>query len=70
MENTKSAKTLNNLLKNPSEILNAVQNPSKYGKDIYNDLDTRQKQYLLIAAGIGLIGYAIYIGRKEGNSII
>jgi hypothetical protein len=69
MEKNRQAKTLNNLLKNPAEILNVVQNPGKYGMDIYKGLDTRQKQYLLIAAGVGLIGYGIYLGRKQGNSI-
>ena len=70
MEKNQQAKSLNYLFKHPAEIMNAVQNPGKYGMDIYNGLDTRQKQFLLLAAGVGLIGYGIYLGRKEGNGMM
>jgi hypothetical protein len=56
---------LDNLLKNPSEILNVIKNPGKYGMDVFNDLSTQQKQYVLYAAGAGLILYGIYLGRGK-----
>ncbi|MHC2992667.1 hypothetical protein OB13_14145 [Pontibacter sp. HJ8] len=56
---------LNNLLKNPSEILGVIKNPGRYGMDIFNDLTTKQKQYVLYAAGAGLIMYGIYLGRGK-----
>lgn len=60
-----SANPLENLLHNPAEILNVVKNPGKFGIDTFNGLDAKQKQYVLIAAGAGLIGYGIYLGMNK-----
>lgn len=65
METNSSTNPLEHLLHNPSEILNAIKNPGKYGLDIYNGLDTRQQQYVLFAAGAALIGYGIYLGMNK-----
>lgn len=56
--------TLEKLMQDPSLIVNLVKDPGKYGMDMYNGLTNKQKQYLLIAAGVGLIGYGIYVGRQ------
>jgi hypothetical protein len=60
-----SSNFLENLMQNPGDILNMVKNPGKYGLDVYNGLDTKQKQYVLIAVGAGLIGYGIYLGMNK-----
>ena len=61
----KSIPSLENLLKNPSEIFGIIKNPGKYGLDIYHGLSTKQQQYVLFAAGAGLILYGVYLGRNK-----
>jgi hypothetical protein len=65
MKTNTSSNPLEHLLHNPSDILSAIKNPGKYGLDIYKGLDTKQQQYILFAAGAGLIGYAVYLGMKK-----
>lgn len=55
-------------MKNPSEILGVFKNPGRYGMDVFNDLSTKQKQYVLYAAGAGLILYGIYLGRSKNSA--
>jgi hypothetical protein len=52
-------------MQNPSDILNAIKNPGKYGLDVYKGLDSKQQQYILFALGAGLIGYGIYLGMNK-----
>ena len=59
-----SSNPLQHLIHNPSEILNVVKNPGRYGMDVYNGLSTHQKQYVLFAAGAGLIIYGFILGRN------
>lgn len=40
-----------------------INDPTK-GLDFYQKLPVRQKQYLLLAAAAGLIGYTVYLGKK------
>ncbi|MBC5991987.1 hypothetical protein [Pontibacter cellulosilyticus] len=56
--------TLEGLVKNPSQIADILKDPGKHGLDFYNGLSNRQKQYVLLAAGIGLVAFAIYTGRQ------
>ena len=56
--------TLEGLVKNPSQIADILKDPGKHGLDFYNGLSNRQKQYVLLAAGIGLVAYALYVGRQ------
>jgi hypothetical protein len=67
MKTNQSPKSLDNLFKNPSEIMDAVKNPGKYGMDLYKGLSTKNQQYVLFAAGAGLILYGLYLNRK-GNT--
>jgi hypothetical protein len=54
-------------MQNPSEILNVVKNPGRYGMDVYKGLSTQQKQYVLFAAGAGLIIYGFVLGKNKGR---
>lgn len=65
MRTNESKSFLENLMQNPSDILNMVKNPGKYGLDVYNGLSTKQQQYVLFAAGAGLIAYGLYLGRSQ-----
>ncbi|WP_018478731.1 hypothetical protein [Pontibacter roseus] len=62
-----SSSPLQHLISNPSEILNVVKNPGRYGMDIYKGLTVKQQQYVLFAAGAGLIAYALYLGRGKNQ---
>jgi hypothetical protein len=65
MKTNTSSNPLENLLKNPSDIMGAIKNPGKYGLDVYHGLNTKQQQYVLFAAGAALIGYGIYLGMNK-----
>lgn len=60
-------KTLDNLLKNPSEISEVIQNPQKYGMDFWNELSDKHKSYLVFAAAAGLLMYGIYLNRQSSK---
>ena len=61
------ANSLEGLMKNPSQLADIIKDPATHGVDFYNGLSSKQKQYVLLAAGLGLIAYAIYVGR-QGDS--
>lgn len=65
MKTNTSSNPLENLLKNPSDIMDAIKNPGRYGFDFYKGLDSKQQQYVLFAAGAALIGYGIYLGMNK-----
>ena len=65
---SQSNNPLQHLMQNPSEILNVVKNPGRYGMDVYKGLTTQQKQYVLFAAGAGLIIYGLILGRDKGKT--
>lgn len=62
------ANTLEGLVKNPSQLADILKDPGTHGLDFYNGLSNKQKQYVLLAAGLGLIAYAIYLGRQSDNN--
>lgn len=60
--NTKT--TLKNLVDEPSQVKDIINDPTEKGLSFYQDLPVKQKQILLCAAAAGLVGYSIYIGKK------
>ncbi len=56
---------VNNLLKDPSKISEAFNDPAKFGMDFYDSLTTRQKQYIIFAAAAGLVAYGISLGSSS-----
>ncbi|QCR22542.1 hypothetical protein [Pontibacter sp. SGAir0037] len=62
MENN-SEKTLQSLVDEPAQVKEIMNDPTK-GLDFYKKLPVKQKQYLLLAAAAGLVGYSIYLGKK------
>lgn len=64
MENTQSQNSLVNLFKNPSQLMAIVSNPGKSGLDFYRGLGNKEKQYIAIAAGAGLIIYGLTLNKK------
>jgi len=65
MENNLENTSIMNLVQNPSQLADILKDPGKHGLDFYNGLSVKEKQYILLAAGVGLIGYAIYLGRQN-----
>ncbi|RDV14590.1 hypothetical protein DXT99_14230 [Pontibacter diazotrophicus] len=66
MKDTQSLKSsLVNILKDPSEIELLMQNPGKYGMDLYKGLSVKDKQYVAFAAAAGFIAYGIYLSRQK-----
>ncbi len=65
MENAQNQYNLKELLKNPNALMQAFQNPSKFGIDFYKSLSTRNKQYLAFAGAAGLIVYGVILGRQK-----
>ncbi len=53
------------MLTEPDNIHRAFEDPANFGKEVYNSLDNKQKQYLAFAAGAGLIAYGIYLGKQK-----
>lgn len=64
MENTITT-SLKNLLKNPSQLTDIMNDPSKKGLELYNSLSVKEQQYIVFAAAAGLIGYGIYLGSRK-----
>lgn len=62
MENT----SLRGLIQDPSQLADIIKDPTK-GLDFYKGLSVKEQQYILFAAAAGLIGYAIYLGRRENQ---
>lgn len=65
MENENNRSSLVNMLTDPDNIHRAFEDPTNFGKEIYQALDIKQKQYLAFAAGAGLIAYGIYLGKQK-----
>ncbi|MCC9168089.1 hypothetical protein [Pontibacter harenae] len=61
-----SKTTLKNLVDEPSQVKEIVNDPNK-GINFYQNLPVKQKQYLLYAAAAGLVGYGIYLGSSKAN---
>ncbi|GAB3202444.1 hypothetical protein ABID22_003865 [Pontibacter aydingkolensis] len=59
--------SLEALVKNPSQLADILKDPGTHGLDFYNGLSNKQKKYVLLAAGIGLVAYAIYLGSQIDN---
>lgn len=57
--------TLNNLLKNPSDISEVVSNPGKFGMDFWEELSNKERSYLAFAAAAGLVMYGIYLNKQK-----
>lgn len=57
--------SINNLLKNPSDISEVISNPGKFGLDFWNELSNKEKSYLSFAAAAGLVMYGIYLNRQK-----
>ncbi len=58
--------SLRSLVQDPSQLADIIKDPTK-GLDFYKGLSVKEQQYLLFAAAFGLIGYAIYLGRQQGQ---
>ncbi|GHA80902.1 hypothetical protein [Pontibacter akesuensis] len=58
-----SDNTVMGLVQNPAQIKEFMDDPTKV-LDFYKKLPVNEKQYILFAAAAGLIGYAIYLGKK------
>lgn len=73
MESSSSNSTMNTLeglVKDPSRLADIIKDPGRHGLDFYNGLSNRQKQYVLLAAGIGLVAYALYVGRQPDYDLV
>jgi len=68
MESNTETKALTDLIENPSEISSIINNPADSGVKFYQSLRTKDKQYVAFAAGLGLIGYGIYLNRTSKPS--
>lgn len=67
METNQVANTLESLVKDPAKLADIIKDPGRNGLDFYNGLSNKQKQYVLLAAGLGLVVYGIYLGRQKEN---
>lgn len=65
MENNTEPKALTDLIENPSEISAIISDPADSGVKFYQSLSNKDKQYVAFAAGLGLIGYGIYLNRMS-----
>ena len=67
MENNenKSTSGFGGLFANPSVITDITKDPAKYAKSLYNSLSTRNKQYIIYAAGVGLLVYGYTLKKKK-----
>ncbi len=64
METTHTHNTLDSLIKNPSQLADIIKDPVNNGLEFYNGLSKQHKKYVLMAAGIGLVLYGIYVSRQ------
>lgn len=62
MEN-QNTESLKNLVQDPSQITEIINDPGK-GVKFFQRLSMKEQQYLIFAAGAGLIAYGIYLGKK------
>ncbi|WP_181306867.1 hypothetical protein [Rufibacter sp. XAAS-G3-1] len=62
-DNNQETKALADLIQNPQEISNIINNPADSGMKFYQSLRNKDKQYVAFAAGIGLIAYGFFLGR-------
>ncbi|WP_192820422.1 hypothetical protein [Rufibacter sp. LB8] len=67
MENQQT-KALADLIQNPSEISAIISNPAESGMEFYQALPNKDKSYVAIAAGLGLLAYGFYLGRSGKKS--
>ncbi|GGK78261.1 hypothetical protein ACD591_09220 [Rufibacter glacialis] len=63
MEDNQETKALSDLIQNPQEISNIINNPADNGMKFYQSLRNKDKQYVAFAAGIGLIAYGFFLNR-------
>lgn len=57
--------TINNLLKNPSDISEVISNPGKFGLDFWEELSNKEKSYIAYAAAAGLAMYGVFLSRQK-----
>ncbi|WP_193553963.1 hypothetical protein [Rufibacter latericius] len=65
MEDNQETKALTDLIQNPQEISNIINNPADNGMKFYQSLRNKDKQYVAFAAGLGLIAYGFFLGRSS-----
>ncbi|MBA9077216.1 MULTISPECIES: hypothetical protein [Rufibacter] len=65
MDANQTTRSFSHLFKSPSQLFAALSNPGKAGMDLYKALSTREKQYVLFAAGAGLIVYGFVLGKQN-----
>ncbi|WP_210465434.1 MULTISPECIES: hypothetical protein [Rufibacter] len=68
MENNQETKALADLIQNPQEISNIINNPADNGMKFYQQLRNKDKQYVAFAAGLGLIAYGFFLNRSSKSS--
>ncbi|WP_190300353.1 hypothetical protein [Rufibacter hautae] len=68
MENNQETKALTDLIQNPQEISNIINNPADSGVKFYQQLRNKDKQYVAFAAGLGLIAYGFFLNRSSKSS--
>ncbi|MFD1186422.1 hypothetical protein [Pontibacter rugosus] len=64
MENS-NTESLKSLVEDPSQLTDIINDPAGQGLSFFKRLQVKEQQYLIIAAGAVLIGYGIYLGRKN-----
>ncbi|WP_062542102.1 hypothetical protein [Rufibacter tibetensis] len=67
-DNNQETKALSDLIQNPQEISNIINNPADSGVKFYQSLRNKDKQYVAFAAGIGLLAYGFFLGRGSKKS--
>ncbi|MBC3538725.1 hypothetical protein ACFSC6_19960 [Rufibacter sediminis] len=68
MEDNQETKALTDLIQNPQEISNIINNPADNGMRFYQSLRNKDKQYVAFAAGLGLIAYGFFLNRSSKKS--
>lgn len=65
MENASITESLKDLVEDPSQLTDIINDPAGKGMSFFNNLRVKEQQYIIFAAGAALIGYGIYLGRKH-----
>ena len=67
-DNNQETKALTDLIQNPQEISNIINNPADSGMKFDQQLRNKDKQYVAFAAGLGLLAYGFFLGRGSKKS--
>ncbi|MCC9167309.1 hypothetical protein [Pontibacter harenae] len=65
MADISTKQPLKDLLDNPQKISEVMEDPGKFGMDVYKSLSNQNKMYLSFAAGVGLIIYGFMLRKQE-----